>query len=162
MLKLALSFSFLFVATVAQAASCDYQVTAAMGAQQMKIHECWDLSKWPADKAQSFCSSLGSEGEGAQARMVASCPAKRSGQCVGSRLSAPSAASIPPEYFAKMPKEMADQIRANMNEAGAALAAYDGLETTVNYYASSAGLPSKDDQRQDCEAGKKGRYAPAN
>lgn len=158
---LALSFAFLLSAGAAQAASCDYQLTAALGNQKMQIHECWDLSKWPADKAQSFCGSLGSQEEGAQARQVASCPAKRSAQCVGARLSAPSADALPPEYFAQMPKEMADQIRANMNEAGAALSAYSGLETTVNYYASPGGQPSLADQRQDCEVGKKGRFVPA-
>ncbi|MEP9377909.1 hypothetical protein ABLE91_14420 [Aquabacter sp. CN5-332] len=160
MRDLALGFAFLFAAGAAQAASCDYQLNAAAGGQKMQIHECWDLSKWPADKAQSFCKSLSSPQEGAQARMLASCPAKRSAQCASAKLSAPSADSIPPEYFADMPKEVADQIRASMKEAGAAFAAYDGLETTVNYYPSPAGGPSLDDQRQDCEVGKKGRFLP--
>ena len=158
-LMLASAFSVAgLMAGQAQATSCDYRATVMLGDRSVEVHECWDLSKWPEAKAQSFCKTALGGGDGeVQTRAVSACPAPRTAQCAGAKLAAPSASALPPEYLAKMPKEMADRIKANMNRAGAGLRPYEGLETTVNYYAGGATLA---DQRQDCVAGKKGQFKP--
>ncbi|WP_157223805.1 hypothetical protein [Caulobacter sp. AP07] len=157
MLASAFSVAGVFAGQV-QATSCDYRATVMLGDRSVEVHECWDLSKWPEAKAQSFCKTALGGGDGeVQTRPVSACPAPKVAQCTGARFAAPSASSLSPEYLAKMPKEMADRIRANMNGIGAGLRPYDGLETTVNYYAGGVSLA---DQRQDCVAGKKGQFKP--
>lgn len=162
-LMLASAFSVVgLMAGQALASSCDFQTFAMTGDRPLVIHECWDLSKWPAAKAQAFCKNAQASEDDAttQTRVVAACPAPRVAQCTGAKLSAPSTASMPPEYFAQMPKEIADQIRASLNEAGAALKPYEGLETTVHYYAVPASGVTLEDQRTDCVSGKKGQFSP--
>ncbi len=145
-------------ASQAMAAACEFKSTVMLGeTQPLEIHECWDLGGWPADKAQSFCRDHLSQ-DGAETRVVAACPAaETSGQCKATFRS-PSAAAMPAAYFAQMPKEMADQIKARMN-ANNPLAAYDGLPTTVHYY-SPKPPQTLADQKADCVQAKKGQFTP--
>lgn len=143
-----------------QAAACDFKSTVMLGeTQAMDIHECWDLTGWPADKARAFCQAQSGEEGAAQTTFLSACPtAALSGQCK-STFRAPSAASMPEAYFSRMPKEMADQIKAQMNAANP-LRAFDGLPTTVHYYAPTP-PQTRADQQTDCVQGKNGRFTPA-
>lgn len=147
-------------ASGANAQACDFQATVAVVDQEIPVHECWDLSAWPAAKAQSFCETyLGQQPGVVQVRPVAACPAQKVAQCKAAKFRSPSAASMPEAYFAKMPKEMADQIKARMN-ANNPLRAYDGLESTINYYRPAQSPITLADQQADCEQGKQGRFQP--
>lgn len=144
-------------ASQALAGACEFKSTVLLGeTQEVVVQECWDLTGWSAAKVQEFCRP-GVQGE-TEVKLLAACPAAQStGQCKA-KVQAPKASKLPEAYFAQMPKEVADQIKARMAEANP-LSAFDGLPTTIHYYAPTP-PQTVADQRTDCVEYKKGAYTP--
>lgn len=156
-------------ATSAFAAACDHRGTMVSGMNVGVIHECWDQSAWPADKAASFCAMFANmqaehdpeaavNVENLGSKAVATCPAGYVARCENATYRAPGAAAMPAEYFAQMPPEVAAQIKANLEQVHAPFKQYHGLKTVVYYYADPNGTITAADQKQDCENGKGGTF----
>lgn len=155
--------------STALAASCDHKGTMVSGVQAGQIHECWDQSAWPADKAKKFCNMFSNvqvehdadaavNFENLGSAIVEKCPAGFAARCENATYRAPGAAGMPAEYLAQMPPEVAAQLKANLERMQAPFKEYDGLKTTVYYYADPTGTVTLADQKTDCETGKGGVF----